>query len=112
MGENLASSLVRELLDRFVVLRRKAAQEMVRQHDDVAATNAKRWHFDVHDIEPVVEVFAESTLPNVGPEIAVGRRDDADIDRDRFVAPDALEGALLQDAQELHLRGMRNLTDL
>ena len=45
-------------------------------------------------------------------EVAVGRGDDAHVDVQRLVAADALERALLQEAQELHLRRRRDLADL
>ena len=40
------------------------------------------------------------------------RGDDADVHLDRVAAADALELALLQDAQEFHLHGERDVADL
>ena len=45
-------------------------------------------------------------------EIAVGRGDDPHVDAEGLVAADALELALLQEAQQLHLDGRRDLADL
>ena len=45
-------------------------------------------------------------------EVAVGRRDDADVDLDRLAAADALELALLQHAQQLDLHLQRQVADL
>ena len=45
-------------------------------------------------------------------EVAVGRRDEANVDADRLDAADALELALLQRAQELHLHLDGDLADL
>jgi hypothetical protein len=45
-------------------------------------------------------------------EVAVGGRDDAHVDLHGLVAADALELALLQHAQQLHLDGRGDLADL
>src|SRR5262249_39930211 len=45
-------------------------------------------------------------------EIAVGRRDDADVDLDGAIAADALHLALLEDAEELGLEPEVELPDL
>ena len=89
-------------------LRRKCAGEQ----RDVGRALAQRRHLEGDDVEPVVEVLAELPLRDHLLEVAVGRRDDADVDVDRLVAADALELALLQEAQQLHLDGRRDLADL
>ena len=88
------------------------AQEVVREHENVAAADAERRHLDVDDVESVVEVLAETARGHVGGEVAVRRGDEAHVDLDRLVAPHALERALLQHAQELHLRRHRDFADL
>ena len=45
-------------------------------------------------------------------EIAVGRREDARVDRHRVRRADGNHFAVLQHAQQLHLRGRRRLADL
>ena len=64
------------------------------------------------DVEPVVEVLAESALLDLGSKVPVRRGDDPDVDLDGRVRTDALELPLLEDAQELGLGGQRHLTDL
>ncbi len=88
----------------FVILVGEFAQEVVREDDHVSAAHAKRRHLDVHDVEAIVEVFAEASFAHVFGEIAVGRRDHAHVDLIGLVAADALERALLEHAKELHLR--------
>ena len=58
------------------------------------------------------EVFAELPLANHRFQIAVGGGDDAHVHGNRLRAADALEGLLLEHAQELHLRAGRQVADL
>ena len=64
------------------------------------------------DVEPVVEVLAEVARRDLLLEVAVGRGDQAHVDLDRLDAADALELALLERAQQLHLHLDRDLADL
>ena len=73
---------------------------------------AQRRQVDREDVEPVVEVLAELALRDQRLEVAVGGRDDADVDLDRLGAADALELALLQHAQQLDLHLQRQVADL
>ena len=69
---------------------------------------AQRRARDRHDVEPVVQVLAERAASRPSSlEVAVGRRDDAHVDRARSSAADALELARLEHAQQLGLRGQR-----
>jgi hypothetical protein len=60
----------------------------------------------------VVEVLAKPALVDHRAQVAVGRRDPPDIDLERAAAADALEPALLQDAQQLGLQLGLELADL
>ena len=73
---------------------------------------AQRGQADRHDVEPVEEVLAERALRDELLQIAVRRRDEAHVDADRLDAADALELALLQRAEELHLHLDGDLADL
>ena len=73
---------------------------------------AQRGQANRHDVEAVEEVLAERPAGDELLQIAVGRRDEAHVDADRLDAADALELALLQHAQELHLHLDRDLADL
>ena len=67
---------------------------------------------DAHDVDAVEEVFAEALLFDLGLEVAVGRRQDARVERLLRVAADGPDRALLQRAQELGLHARGHLADL
>ena len=81
-------------------------------HEDVVAALAQRRQVQVDDVEPVVEVLAEAARLDLLLEVAVGRGDDADVDRLGLGVADAEDDPLLQRAQELHLQRERHLADL
>src|SRR5262245_17381743 len=58
---------------------------------------------DRHDVEPLVQIVAEGAARDGLPEVRVGRGDEPDVDLDRARAADALDLALLEHPQELHL---------
>src|SRR5690606_32662368 len=64
------------------------------------------------DVEPVVEVAPEGAAANLLLEVAVRRGDDPDVDRDRLGGAYGNDLALLEGAEELHLRRRGHLTDL
>ena len=86
-------------------------QEMDEQRDVLLAIPQRR-QMDGEDVETIVQVLAERLLADRLEQVAVGGRDDADIDLDRLLAADALELALLEDAEQLGLRVGRQLADL
>ena len=65
-----------------------------------------------HHVEAVVEILAEPAGLDLLLEVAVGGGDEAHVDVDGLDAADALELALLQRAQQLHLHLDRDLADL
>ena len=73
---------------------------------------AQRRQMQRDDVEPVVQIAAEVAGANLLVEIAVRRRDDARVDRQRLRRADGNDFAMLQRAQQLHLRGRRRLADL
>ena len=92
---------------------RELAQEVLQQERQVPAPLAQRRDLDVEDVEAVVEVLAEPALRDALAQVAVRRRDDAHVDAGhRRVGAERLDRPLLQDAQELGLRGQRDLGDL
>src|SRR5690606_29926614 len=64
------------------------------------------------DVEAKVQVLAEAAGLHLRLQIAVRGRDDADVERRPTDAAHALEGAVLQRAQELALRVDGQLADL
>ena len=67
---------------------------------------------DREDVQPVVEVDPEASLPDRGVEIVVRRGDDPYVDLARLRRPDALELAFLQHAQQLGLDVGGQIADL
>ena len=57
------------------------------------------------------QIFAELALANHRFEVAVRGRDDAHVHGNGFAAADALEGLLLEDAQQFDLRVRRQVAD-
>ena len=67
---------------------------------------------DLEHVEAVVEVLAKLPLLERGLEVAVGGGDDAHVGLQSAGTADALELALLEDAQELRLQERAHLGDL
>src|SRR5690606_3601334 len=82
------------------------------QERDVALALAQRRQAHLDHVEPVVEVLAEATLPDLLQQVAVGRRDQPYVDLDGLDAADPLELLLLDRAEQLHLHVDRDLADL
>ena len=70
---------------------------------DVFAAFLQGGHFDGDDGEAVVEVLAETAGGDLGHEVAVGGGEHADVDLDALGAAEALEGLVLQGADDLAL---------
>ena len=66
--------------------------KMLGQHADIIRSFGEGGNFDIHDIEPEKQVFAEVTARDLVLYAAVGRREDADVDLDRFVAEEVDDG--------------------
>ena len=79
---------------------------------DVLGAVAERRERDREDAEAVVEVFAEGLVVDGLEQVAVGGGDDPDVDRQRRAAADALDLALLEDAEELGLGLQGEIADL
>ena len=75
------------------------------------ALSQRRQH-QRNDVDPVIEIRAELSFRDKLFKVPVGRADKAEVDLQRLLAADALELALLQDAQELGLKCGRYLADL
>src|SRR5262249_49832618 len=86
--------------------------EVSYERRDVLGPLAQRWQLDRKDVQPIVEIVAESVLLNHPEQVPVGRSDYAHVHLDRPRAPEALEFLLLQDPQELRLELEGNLADL
>jgi hypothetical protein len=79
------------------------AQEVLCQQGNVVAPLAQGRHPDIDDVEPIIEVLTEVPFLDLLLEVAIGRRYDPHVRIDGLLASDALELALLEDAQDLDL---------
>ena len=86
--------------------------KMPHQDGDVAGAVAQRRSEDGKYLEPVKEVAAELLLRDHLAQVAVGGRDQANIDRDGPVTAQAFDLAFLERAQQLGLQIERHLADL
>src|SRR4051812_5217582 len=86
--------------------------ERMRERRDVLAALPQRRHGDGEDVEAIPEVFSEAARGHLPGQVAVGRRDDADVDVERPVAAHPLEVAVLQHPEQLRLQLERQLADL
>ena len=77
-----------------------------------AAPLAQRRHVDGHFADAEVQVLAEALLDDQRLQIPVGGADDAHVDRDLLASADALDDAVLQEAQQLGLQRQRHVADL
>ena len=109
-----SSASLRERLavERQPLRRAVAREEALREHRDVDLPLAQRRQPDRERVDAVVEIFAEPAVADELLERPVGRRDQAEVDRDRLVAAEALEAPLLEHAQQLGLRDERHVADL
>ena len=67
---------------------------------------------DGHHLQAVVEVLPEASALQRAFEVAVGRGDDAHVDRDRLAAAQPLDAAFLQQPQDLGLDAEGHVADL
>jgi len=87
-------------------------QEALSEDEDLLLALPQRRNANLHDVEAVVEVFTELAAGERLLEIAIGRRHDPGVHVDHPVASDAGEAEVLQDVQELGLKGKGKLGDL
>ena len=73
------------------------------KRNDVIPTFPERGHLNVDDVETVIEVLTEATVPYLLPQVPVGGRDDAHIHVDSLGAADPSDLSLLDDPQQLDL---------
>lgn len=80
-------------------MKRVAIDEELRQRRNIVPALPERWHLERHHVEPVVQVLAEALLGDLVEQVAVGRRDHADIHAKRLRTAHALELVFLQEAR-------------
>ncbi len=89
----------------------QAGHECGREQRDVFLALAKGGEGDGKHVDAVPEILPEASRPDLVLEVAVGRGDEAHVDRDRLRPSQPLELLVLQDAQELSLELEGKLPD-
>ena len=67
---------------------------------------------NLHHRETVVKIFPKPVLSARGPQVVIGSRDDSHIYFARVQRSNRLHLMILENAQELRLRGKRHISDL
>ena len=97
--------------DALAFFGRKARHEVAGEFGDIVDALAQRRHPDREHVQAVVEIFAELAVFDLLDHVAVGRRDQAEVDLDRLLRTDRIDLAFLQRAQQLDLRFERQFAD-
>ena len=76
---------------------------MICQNRYILGRLAQGWCLNIDDAQSVIEICAKLFFSHGGFQVAVGRGDDAHVDRHRRAAADAVDGAFLQHPKDLRL---------
>ncbi|MCG3148042.1 MAG: hypothetical protein PCFJNLEI_01484 [Verrucomicrobiae bacterium] len=87
------------------------AEEVVHEQGNVLRPVTERGEEDGRVVEPVVEVLPELFFVDGLFEVAMGRGKDADVHADGFFAAEALDGFVLQHAEEFGLGAGADVAD-
>jgi hypothetical protein len=77
---------------------RDTGQNSVSQRENIDRVFTQRRNAQHDNVEPVEQLLAESTSRDLRGQIAVGRGNDPNVDRERILAPDTLEGLFVEEA--------------
>src|SRR5262249_37565758 len=86
--------------------------EPLRQREDFGQALAQRWNDNQDAVETKEQVTPESSRPHLGFEIAVGGRNEPDVDRTRLQTADAPDLLFFDHSQQLDLNRSRQLANL
>src|SRR5262245_28546839 len=78
----------------------------------ILETLAQGRHPERKDVEPIVKIFPKPAFLDELDHVAIGSRDQAEIDLYRFFRADRIDLACLQGAQQLDLRIQGQLANL
>src|SRR5262249_35593397 len=81
--------------------RRVLAKKISNKLGNIFFTFAQWWKSDNDDAEAIEEVFAKLVGRDGGLKIAMSRCNHADVDRNRFFAPEPLQSFFLQNSHKL-----------
>ncbi len=81
------------------------------QQGNILAAPAQGRHFDTDDIEPKIQILAETFFRGLAAQIAVGGGQHAHVHGDGRIRTHPLHFALLQGAQQFGLKRQGHLAD-
>ncbi len=102
----------RDAADVLAMLGREALEEMIGKKQHVRLPLTKRRDEDREHVQPVEEVLAERAVRDRLFHVLVRRGNEPDVHFDGLGAAQALELALLEHAEQLHLRRRLDVADL
>ncbi len=82
----------------------KPVHEVLHEDRDILLMLAKRRQVNGIDIQPVEKILAEFASLRHGVQVAIGRGQNANVDRNRARASDPVNFLLLERSQQLHLQ--------
>ena len=103
---------VRQKLPILMVLAVEPVEEDGGQDRDLLPSLAEWRHADLHDVQTIVEVFAELAAAQGEFQVSIGRGHDPGVDSDQFPAADARKLKILDHVEELRLKGQGEFADL
>jgi len=95
----------RDAVDFLSMLSAVFLNEMVGQEHDVGPAFSQWRHDDRKDIEPIVEILAEFSLPDGYRQVLVRCGNDSYIRLDRCISANPLKLLFLNDSQQFYLNG-------
>src|SRR5690606_7689681 len=101
--QQLFLSFRSDLKPAHAVVAGELVQEILRDKDHVVAAFAQRWQVDRQPEEPVIQVFAEPPRLDFFSKVVMGGHNQADVQLDGLVSPDAGDFPLLQHPQQFGL---------
>ena len=104
-----ATRLGGNALDLRPVPRIRHVQEVFDQQRNILTPLTQRGNQHCRALDPEVEVLAKFFVGHLLLQVAVGRRNNADIDLHRFVGADANDFTIFQHAQQFRLHGQGHI---
>ncbi len=74
-------------------------REVADQEGNIVFSFAQGWNLNWHDVKAIKKVFSKTTQSDLGGQVAIGCRNDSDIDRLFLAASDLEIGFVLNDAE-------------
>src|SRR6266850_2439411 len=104
MANQGAHGVLRDGFDCFVHGRGKLLNEVFHELGDIRFPLAQRCQVNRKSVQPIIQIFAEFTVPNHLLQVLVRRSNDANIDSSGTRAANGLKFTLLENAEQLGLK--------